>query len=123
MPNSNKDYMMKGQFTAENSVLFLIDDQVGTIKLIRSSSFRRLSAQHCHAGHHRQDVEHPGRTYFQPGRQDPRAYLARIAEGCSRRIQGSREARGDRKRVGRSQFQWSNRSDGPQEHHHGRRDD
>ena len=38
MSDSKKDYMMKGQFTAENSVLVLIDYQVGTMQLIRSSS-------------------------------------------------------------------------------------
>jgi hypothetical protein len=30
--------MMKGQFTAENSVLVLVDYQVGTMQLIRTSS-------------------------------------------------------------------------------------
>lgn len=38
MSDSKNDYMMKGQFTAENSVLVLIDYQVGTMQLIRSSS-------------------------------------------------------------------------------------
>src|ERR1700691_6493295 len=38
MSDSKKDYMMKGQFTPENSVLVLIDYQVGTMQLIRSSS-------------------------------------------------------------------------------------
>ena len=38
MSDSNKDYMMKGQFTAENSVLVLVDYQVGTLQLIRTSS-------------------------------------------------------------------------------------
>jgi nicotinamidase-related amidase len=38
MSDSKKEYMMKGQFTAENSVLVLIDYQVGTMQLIRSSS-------------------------------------------------------------------------------------
>jgi len=38
MSDSNKDYMMKGQFTAENSVLVLVDYQVGTMQLIRTSS-------------------------------------------------------------------------------------
>ena len=38
MSDSKKEYMMKGQFTPENSVLVLIDYQVGTMQLIRSSS-------------------------------------------------------------------------------------
>jgi hypothetical protein len=36
--DSKNDYMMKGKFTEENSVLVLIDYQVGTMRLIRSSS-------------------------------------------------------------------------------------
>ena len=38
MSDSKNDYMMKGQFTAENSVLVLVDYQVGTMQLIRTSS-------------------------------------------------------------------------------------
>jgi nicotinamidase-related amidase len=38
MSDSKKDYMMKGQFTAENSVLVLVDYQVGTMQLIRTSN-------------------------------------------------------------------------------------
>ena len=38
MSDSKKDYMMKGQFTAENSVLVLIDYQLGTMQLIRTSN-------------------------------------------------------------------------------------
>jgi nicotinamidase-related amidase len=38
MSESKKDYMMKGQFTAENSVLVLVDYQLGTMQLIRTSN-------------------------------------------------------------------------------------
>jgi nicotinamidase-related amidase len=38
MSDSKREYMMKGQFTAENSVLVLVDYQVGTMQLIRTSS-------------------------------------------------------------------------------------
>jgi nicotinamidase-related amidase len=38
MSDSKKDYMMKGQFTAENSVLVLVDYQLGTMQLIRTSN-------------------------------------------------------------------------------------
>jgi hypothetical protein len=37
MSDSQQDYMMKGQFTAENSVLVLVDYQLGTMQLIRTS--------------------------------------------------------------------------------------
>ncbi|HXM13257.1 MAG TPA: isochorismatase family protein [Terriglobales bacterium] len=38
MSDSKKDFMMKGQFTAENSVLVLVDYQIGTMQLIRTSN-------------------------------------------------------------------------------------
>jgi nicotinamidase-related amidase len=38
MSDSRNGYMMKGQFTPENSTLVLIDYQIGTMQLIRTSS-------------------------------------------------------------------------------------
>jgi nicotinamidase-related amidase len=38
MSDTEKSYTMKGQFTPENSVLVLVDYQVGTLQLIRTSS-------------------------------------------------------------------------------------
>ena len=38
MSDTKNGYMMKGQFTPENSVLVLVDYQVGTLQLIRTSS-------------------------------------------------------------------------------------
>src|SRR6202167_6721258 len=38
MSESKNGYVMKGQFTPENSALVLIDYQVGTLQLIRTSS-------------------------------------------------------------------------------------
>jgi hypothetical protein len=38
MSGSKNGYIMKGQFTPENSALVLVDYQVGTMQLIRTSS-------------------------------------------------------------------------------------
>jgi hypothetical protein len=38
MSDSKNGYIMKGQFTPENSALVLVDYQVGTMQLIRTSS-------------------------------------------------------------------------------------
>ena len=38
MSDTKNGYIMKGQFTPENSVLVLVDYQVGTLQLIRTSS-------------------------------------------------------------------------------------
>jgi nicotinamidase-related amidase len=38
MSDAKNGYIMKGQFTPENSVLVLVDYQVGTLQLIRTSS-------------------------------------------------------------------------------------
>jgi nicotinamidase-related amidase len=38
MSDSKNGYIMKGQFTPENSTLVLVDYQVGTMQLIRTSS-------------------------------------------------------------------------------------
>ena len=38
MSESKNGYVMKGQFTPENGALVLIDYQVGTLQLIRTSS-------------------------------------------------------------------------------------
>jgi hypothetical protein len=64
MSDSKKDYMMKGQFTAENSVLVLVDYQLGTMQTDSDLELRRLSAQRCDAGHRRQDLEHAGRPHI-----------------------------------------------------------
>jgi len=64
MSDSNKDYMMKGQFTAENSVLVLVDYQVGTMQLIRTSSSDVCLRNAVTLATTAQDIEYARRAYL-----------------------------------------------------------
>ena len=97
-------FEMRGQFTPENCALVLVDYQVGTLQLIRSSSSDvslRNAVMLATAATKHQDAH---RDDFESGGSHPRANLARTPEGRAGRIQEPRQESRHRECLGRSEL-------------------
>lgn len=116
---SKPKFGMRGQFTPENSALVLVDYQVGTLQLIRSSSADVSLRNAVMLAKAAVTLKMPIVLTLKSGGSHPRCDRTCVAERSPGRVQGTCTACGHRKRMGGPELQRSGGSDGQKEPHHG----